>query len=485
MTRRSSLVVLFCSRSAPGREFLSLAEQIQHDGRLEPVLVLGNPDLEPDLRSLAKRGGVRVWPSANSAPVRSDSRGRQSSLAIRAFRKLTRTLLPKLIIDFLITIRAFRNGNRLAHAFCSTLSPSALIIADDRALGLDHGVCSYAYQAGISTFAAPFAISDPQADLERRVGRREFDASRGLLALLGGVILSRHPGAFRQYGKYYLSFLTAGQLAALSWLGEAYSAPWSFGGGWTQFVLAFSDQDRERFVAEGIKETKVLVTGQATLDPLYEARSRRPQERERLRRELNLKADQPLVIVAMPQHGEHGMAKWTDHLEACESLLRTLSGVEAEILVSLHPRANPDNYKNMMKRHGAHIIPVPLRQVIHAADVFVASHSSTVRWAILLRIPTLILDDHGIGETVFAGVEGLRYVRDRSELRGAVIRLLSDNEERSRVKIQLKEDARGIDPFDGLSTRRVVDAVMTFAFSGKCPQTSRPDSSEATAQPLR
>lgn len=111
---------------------------------------------------------------------------------------------------------------------------------------------------------------------------------------------------------------------------------------------------------------------------------------------------------------------------------------------------------------GATILAEPLQEVLPLCDVFVATYSSTVRWAAMLGIPTVISDLTGLGLTLYDDVSALINARDPEALGGALAQLVGDGTWRSQVGARLRAQAGSMGIIDGGACRRiaaVVDAV--------------------------
>jgi hypothetical protein len=132
------------------------------------------------------------------------------------------------------------------------------------------------------------------------------------------------------------------------------------------------------------------------------------------------------------------------------------------LLLSLHPRSRPEDYREAAERAGAVISDRPLLEILPAADLFVATHSSTVRWAILLGIPTLVLDDFGVGANGMFEAGSVTFVTNRSDVKDRVRSMLA------QAQVEQGNMARPPAPelFDGGSARRVVTLLESLTACG-------------------
>ena len=107
----------------------------------------------------------------------------------------------------------------------------------------------------------------------------------------------------------------------------------------------------------------------------------------------------------MPHQAEEGLVDWTTHRRQVEALFGVLAGSGAHILLSLHPKSQRSNYSAMAQDNGLILVDQALRDVLPVADIFVASFSSTVQWALLLGTPVAVFDPLQRGYRMFEHLE--------------------------------------------------------------------------------
>ncbi len=333
-----------------------------------------------------------------------------------------------------------------------------VVVADDRSLGWEFGVTYSARRHGIPAVAIPFAVSDPRADYLVRKDREAFDPARGgwTSQIFKRYIAAKYPENIFSSDGRALMFLTSGQAWALKALGAKWMRPWAYGGGITNLVAVFGEADREKQIALGVSPSKLVVTGQSSLDTLFASRGAPDTIRRTLLAQLSLPEKKNVIICAVPQYLEHGMLKAREHWRLTKQMLESLARTGANVLLSLHPRSRRGDYQSLAEHFGAVIVARPLIEILPAAHLFVATHSSTVRWAVLLRTPVIILDDFGVGNGAICEGGGVQFLKDRTELALLARNLLEDTSLRASIKVELARQAQGLDPFDGENTARVI-----------------------------
>lgn len=450
-------VLVVCNRLAPTLELAHLVRALPRLSSLEPVVLLGAPDLkkslEPDVFNHATE---HVLTKEIAYPIGFNP-GRMWSVAAKAARAFKLDVLA----DFLLVLRAAKIGEHVLEALIKK-NPSikAVVTADDRSLGFEFGVVHAARKREIASITVPFALSDPGGDWLRRRERDEFAVSAGnrWTRWLKQKLASTYPSNVREQEGVQLMFLTSGQVLGLQYLGAPFPAPWAYGGGATDVVTLYSESIKARQLELGVPAHKLAVTGQCAMDDLHGLALRKDELKSELSARYGLRSG-PLIILAVPQHAEHGLMGASQHAILTAGLFRDLGASGAAVLLSLHPRSRPEDYRLAAEQAGAVISEQPLLEILPAADLFVATHSSTVRWAILLGTPTMVLDDFGVGANGMFEAGGVTFVTDRSIVRDTARLMLS--------QAHAKEDGPHIHPpsadlFDGCSAQRVVTILESL-----------------------
>lgn len=458
-------VLVVCNRLAPTLELAHLVRALPRLSSLEPVVLLGAPDLKqalaPDVFNLATE---HVLTKEIAHPLGFNP-GRMWSIAAKAARAFRFDVLA----DFLLVLRAAKIGEHLVDALLKK-HPSicAVITADDRSLGFEFGVVHAARKRGIPSVTVPFALSDPGGDWLRRREREEFSVIAGnrWTRRLKQKLANTYPANVRAQEGVQLMFLTSGQVLGLQYLGAPFPAPWAYGGGATDMVTLYSESIKARQLALGVPAHKLAVTGQCAMDDLHALAMRKEELKHELSRRYGLRSGQPVIVLAVPQHAEHGLMAANQHDALTTGLFGDLGATGAALLLSLHPRSRPENYRQAAERAGAVISKQPLLEILPAADLFVATHSSTVRWAVLLGLPTLVLDDFGVGADGMFEAGSVTFVTNRSDVKESARSMLAQAQAEQGKKMR----SPAPELFDGNSARRVVTLLESLVARGATGQ---------------
>lgn len=455
MKKCGGRIFLLCSRRPVVAEFLVLAEALAAEPDLLPVLVVPQGLFHLLPATLPKRcevltNDVTEWRRAHGW-------GGVAYGAFGVLRKATQGLKKLglvLIGDCLETWEAVARGRWMAeHILALHRDDLAVLTGDDRDIRSDQGILAVARSLAVFTLVVAFGKSDPDADAVRRA-QPSYDIDQSPHQWLKRWIARRDPTTLRRdVNGRSLLFLRPGDYLALGLHGIRFPVPWSYGGGLADRVAVNDEASRQLLIRLGVSEGKLLVAGQCSHDILWVTRTKRAEIRSALAATLGIDAESPLVVLALPPLSEHGLADAAVQREEADFLFATLAKACAgNAVVSLHPRQLRADYESAASRHGVPIVSQPLRDVLAAADVFVA-YSSTIAWAQLLQIPSVALEYFGLGYTLFENQPGVMSLRERDGLAGLLADLVAGCEPYPSMVSALATSGL---PFDGQVRHRLV-----------------------------
>ena len=215
-------------------------------------------------------------------------------------------------------------------------------------------------------------------------------------------------------------FTTPAKILALWITGMLPRSLWYQGTTFADYIMISGVDERAVYEEAEVDRTKLLPFGSHELDLLYESWPNRAEIRDRLDSSYRLAGSRRLLILSLPPSMEHEIVPEEVHWRSIHDVLEVLSRVDYQTLISLHPRMRPEEYAWLEERYPVTICKEPLKEVLAAADVFVAAFSSTLKWAVALGIPAINLDLWGLGLERYRDLDGFRNVTSTVELEAAL-----------------------------------------------------------------
>lgn len=335
-----------------------------------------------------------------------------------------------------------------------------LITSDDRTM--NHVMCwiKAANVLGIKTVLLPFAVTHPDVGAFIRRERYQMHINKGEDLSLKSAVAKQYPNTVYNSKYGAMLFYPPKNIRLLDSIGLLPKNPWIQGGGQTNHVLAIGHNDKNLMVEMGVNPEKITVAGQCSHDLVFESMQNRAQVKEYLKNTYEIQPDDKLIIFAVPHMAEINALTWDKHLEIFEQILTELAKLPAKVVLSLHPRAQVEKYKTLAKAANMPILNKALSEVLPAGDIFLATHSSTVRWAGMCNIPPVILD-YDFGYEFLNDIDGAITIKLPSDIPSAMLPLLTDSFALADIKRRLKESTDKFAVFDGKATQRAVDLICS------------------------
>ncbi len=198
------------------------------------------------------------------------------------------------------------------------------------------------------------------------------------------------------------------------------SYPWWAGNGLSDIVCVNSRHAREIFLVNRVPEEKLKLMGDVNYDMIVERNKKRKALKSEYINRYGLDPERKTIVLAAPQFVEQGLLGEKAHWESINTLMAELVGSGCNVLVSLHPRMDPREYAFIEEKFKCRIAKERLAEFLVVADVFVAQVSSTVVWAVLCGIPTVVLDHLSLNKNFYDYLKTVRVVREISLVGKAV-----------------------------------------------------------------
>ena len=310
-----------------------------------------------------------------------------------------------------------------------------VLIQSDRSLGLESAVLYAAKIKNIKVDLLSFAYS---SDFKSAYKLRETKIYRFCKNLPSNVLYCDETLGKRAYYKRF-------QALALSELGVLSSNPWVLGGGATNKMYLDSERELHRLISLGGVREKYQVTGTCSQDDLYNAIF-----------SSDIKTGKKTIVVALPQYYEHGLCSKEKHDEAIDGMMQVLKSYEYNVLISLHPKMNINDYRYIEHDFGFVLAEKPISDLIPLADLFLATYSSTVSLALLANKVVIICDHVDLNYTDFYSEFGLTVVKNNIDL-NAQLKMISQNDFKPNYEV---EKVKLLAPFDGKSKSRLISAIL-------------------------
>ena len=212
---------------------------------------------------------------------------------------------------------------------------------------------------------------------------------------------------------------------SLNRLGILSDNPWFVGGGISNILCLPNIHMKNHYIKNLINESKIRVLGDVAYDTLYRSTLKKEKITLEVIKNYDLNPNRNIIIIALPQLAEHGIVSWRKHWQEIIFLMDSVSSLNKNVLISLHPRMSRDSYLFLEKNYNCKILNERLSAVLVSADMFVSTFSSTVLWSTICGIKTLVVDFYGLNYSIYDFLTSVEIINKKKNLKTALCRLIS------------------------------------------------------------
>lgn len=421
---------------------------------------LANDEASALAQALAAQGADAIIVGPAFEPLRPTSAKDIRRPAARSLDSIRNGLARSATVRAAVLLARFVQARRRASAALRRHRASAVVVFDDRHLLPDRIAITAARHSGIPVALVPYAVSSLESDVFVRSRESAHIVGIPPHARIKSRIAAELPNQITRAGDgKQLLFYPPLETMLIHWSGLLPQRPWVYGGGGADLVCALGSDHAAYMTEGGVPSSRIATTGQPSLDRLLLTAGQRAQLRATLSQRYQLSDTTPLVICAVPQHAEHGMADHRHHERTTHELFSALAATGLPTLLSLHPKSERADYESAASAARLPILHERLADVLPACDLLVAAFSSTVRWAIALGIPAITLDNIDSGYELYQDIDGVRTARSTSELSQMLQAMAASEHERTKLEREAALGSKMIGPIDGRNAERAARAI--------------------------
>lgn len=225
--------------------------------------------------------------------------------------------------------------------------------------------------------------------------------------------------------------LPAHKVLAMEIIKIAPPKPWILHSGFADAIAVPSLAMKKLGVIWGLPENKLIPTGSMEDDIMASQLDNTLKLREELYHNLGMPSDRPMILCAIPPDMLYNRGRpectFSRYKELVDFWVSTLESLkEYNIIISLHPSLKYNDMKYLEKEN-IHISQERIIKLIPLCNIFVASISSTIAWAISCGKPVVNYDVYKYRYTDYSGVRGVLYTEDSSEFKAIIHKLAEDS----------------------------------------------------------
>jgi hypothetical protein len=241
--------------------------------------------------------------------------------------------------------------------------------------------------------------------------------------------------------------------------------PWSILGGSADFAAVESEAMYNHYVYEGIDPKKMVLTGSAFDDELFDNLNHVKDNLIKLYANLGLPQNKPMIVCALPpdQSGSITNSEFNDHYELLNFYIEVMNEITTHnVIFQGHPRVTDEQFEYIRSKNGC-VTRLSITELIPLCDLLVSDYSSIMRMAIACGKPVLCYDVFRYGAKIcYESAEGVIVVEKKEDFKQYLNKLLSDQQFFNEMSALQKKCAKKWGILDGQSQNRILRLIKNI-----------------------
>ncbi len=354
-------------------------------------------------------------------------------------------------LSVLCAIDSVHRRIRFCEDWLVRLGIDAVVMAEDNIERDSYGWIESAKRRGIRTAITSYgAISANEA-----VTAYKYSSNHALNAVQASLVRFHLPHWLAEGDDFVITRLPFTEMLAREITGVAPFNPWLVNSGHSNVIAVESLAMENIYLQFGFPKNQLKTIGHPLQDTLSGVALDRDCRRAMLCKQYFHSPQLPLILVAMPpdqfKTRPCEYESYVDLINAFACLPRTLDGVN--VIVSPHPNVSEES-RQLIRATGVVMVETTVADLLPLADLYIASVSSTIKWALGCGVPVIDFDCYGYGYSDYLQVPQVISTSDETGYRHALLRF-ADPIERSKLVLLARSNSFFWGGFDGKATERL------------------------------
>ena len=366
------------------------------------------------------------------------------------------------LINWLFHTALWRWG---AYVLIDRFRPHAIVLFEENVEGWSRPLATAAAARDVPYVIIPQTIPNPAEPAQFYFSSRDHAGDR----LLASILLRFLPDWGYVHRGRRLIRLPVVRILFLKLMRIAPPTPWILNSGKADAICVECEELRRIHLALGFHPSQLAVSGHPVDDTLHRISTDRVRRLKDLEAALALPPGRPLVVVGFPpnQYASPDISPFEspDFKAMCETWKCALDELRdhANVVIRPHPRLTPEDLR-IFADAGYPVLDQPTETLVPLADLYIASISATIRWALALGIPVINYDCYRYRYGDYEKALGVTTVETSEAFRATLRDFVQDPDFVRRLREGALKDRRTWGLIDGRSVDRFA-AVLSGCVS--------------------
>jgi hypothetical protein len=416
-----------------------------------------------------RKAADKTGDKTDAAPVRSSAVPLRDRL-VQVAKDVLRVFGPAEGRDFLAHTHELTGAIADARALARIHSPDVVVLGGNNPGYTTPALIEGFKRSGVPTVIVSSTMSNGLEEAAIYAEDPRYHVTRWPARLAAAVF----PKWCIEYGGLRLLRCPVGRVLALEALRIAPPRPWVFNSGYADAIAMESQAMVDYCVEAGLPRDNMVLTGSPSDDTMASVVADAPRLREELYAELGLPALRPMLLTALVPDflyldGGRPLCDFQKYDALVEFWVRSLAAQSTfNVVVALHPSVKIDAMRHIERRN-IRIAPRRTAQLVPLCDLYVASVSSTIRWAIACGKPVINYDVYRFRFTDFLQVPGVVATEEQDVFRALIKRFAEEREYLAQTAARQQAEAARWGSLEGKSLHRIVELLIATAGKHRQP----------------
>ncbi len=295
-----------------------------------------------------------------------------------------------------------------ANAQIKSIQPDVVIVNGDRsAVSYEQAFLKCSKKHNIITIAPYTAmISD---GIPLRMNHRDIYS---IITLFDKIVFKFFDYTIKIVEGNVITFYNSPTTLTLKLFGTLSKNPWLIGNGLVDIICIDNQGAFNVYKDEMIDKNKFKIVGDIEYDNLY--KNQQSKNINHIISKYKINVNKKTIILALPQLFDPN-TDLEPYWNEINYIISELERFDANILISLHPKMEYDKYVQLEKKYTVMVLKEQLRDVLHCADLFISTNSSTIIWSIMLGIKTIVLNYFDLNMSYLKRSSSIRFVNNKED----------------------------------------------------------------------
>ncbi|MGE0456279.1 MAG: hypothetical protein AB7O37_20840 [Vicinamibacteria bacterium] len=442
---------------AQNRTVLAQLRELEAAGVCEPSEIVGAVGAGASgVAAGGRRRSLREWVQAHPA-IRLSLRALRVHVAVRA---LALAFVPQ---QYVARRRRYR-------AWLRRTKPDIIVLPEDVVGYVTPLVILAGHDLGIPSLILPYTMANQLEAFQSLKSNPAYSLdspSNRLAGLLFPSWVMRRDGAavLRLPAPYVIGHAVTG---------TAPPDPWMMNSGFANRIAVENQVMLDYYTQAGIPASKLEVVGALSDDDLARQRAEKPQALARLKAELGISGDLPLLLIGGCPN-QLGVAPGFDFAgydEMVAHMLGCLEPLRQHYIILMRPHPNFVELRSTFEARGIRCSMLETARLVALSDVYIAFASATLRWAVACGIPSINYDAFHYDYGDYKAAPGVLNVSRPEEFRQAVAQLAPSSDAYRALLAASKGEQGRWGRLDGRSAERIEGLIERLCAERPAPRTA-------------